>query len=102
LAPTPPAAERTPASSAAVEAERRRWARELHDDALGALDGLQSLLREALRAQDAQTARAATREALAVVEQELVNLRSIAAELESTGGACAAAHDDLHRGVDRR
>lgn len=82
-----------------METERRRWARELHDDALGTLDGLHVLLCQALRTHDAQTAQAATREALGVVEQELVNLRSIAAELDCCAGEeHPAAPDNLRRG----
>ncbi len=97
------AAGQTPDSSSIVETERRRWARELHDDALGALDRLHVLLCQALRAHDVQTAQAATREALGVVEQELVNLRSIAAELDCcAGGKHPAIPDNLHRGANHR
>jgi signal transduction histidine kinase len=97
-----PAAAQAPDSSSIAEAERRRWARELHDDALGALEALHMLLWRALRAQDAQAAQAATGEALCVVEQELTNLRSIAAELDCAGGEHGAVHDDLYRGAKRR
>ena len=68
----------------AADAERRRWARELHDEALRALGGIHLLLSEALRDNDLQVAQAAMRETVAQIEQELENLRSIPTELRPT------------------
>ena len=68
-------------SQVVAEAERRRWARELHEEALTTLGGIHQLLSEALRRDDPQVTRAALREAVTQLEQELENLRSIATEL---------------------
>jgi signal transduction histidine kinase len=67
-----------------AEHDRRRWARELHDDALQALGGLRLVLREALHAHDPRVAQAGIRAAVAQVEQETENLRAIACELHPT------------------
>jgi signal transduction histidine kinase len=64
-----------------AEAERRRWARELHDETLQALGGLKVLLSSAARAQDPERSRAAAREAVDHVTREIENLRSIINEL---------------------
>jgi signal transduction histidine kinase len=66
---------------AAAEAERRRWAQELHDETLQALGGLRVLLSTARRAGDAETLAEATGQALEQIEQEITNLRSIITEL---------------------
>ena len=56
-------ADRRRRSLAAAEAERRRWARELHDETLQALGGLKVLLSSAARLDDPEAMRAAMREA---------------------------------------
>jgi transcriptional regulator with GAF, ATPase, and Fis domain len=68
-------------SQLSAEHDRRRWARELHEDALQAFGGLRVVLREALHTHDLQAARAGIRDAVAQVEQERENLRAIATEL---------------------
>jgi signal transduction histidine kinase len=68
-------------SLSSAELDRRRWARELHDDALQGLDGLRLVLCEALHARDPRVAQAGIRAAVAQVEQETENLRAIAGEL---------------------
>jgi signal transduction histidine kinase len=65
----------------ASEQERRRWARELHDDTLQALGGLQMLLSSALRGNDQQRLRAAARDVVEQVGVEIANLRSLIVEL---------------------
>lgn len=65
----------------ASEQERRRWARELHDETLQALGGLQMLLSSALRGQDVERLRAAVRDAVEQVGLEIANLRSLIVEL---------------------
>jgi signal transduction histidine kinase len=64
-----------------AEAERGRWARELHDETLQALGGLKVLLSVAARAEDPERSRAAAREAVDHVTREIENLRSIINEL---------------------
>jgi signal transduction histidine kinase len=68
-------------SLAAAEAERRRWARELHDDTLHGLGGLRILLASALRQGDPDKTEAAVREAIGHIERENENLRAIVTEL---------------------
>jgi signal transduction histidine kinase len=64
-----------------AEAERGRWARELHDETLQALGGLKVLLSAAARSDDADRLRAAALEAVDHVTNEIANLRAIIAEL---------------------
>jgi signal transduction histidine kinase len=66
---------------AAADAERRRWARELHDETLQGLGGLRLLLSAGLRREDDAEAREAMREAVQRIEIEIENLRSIITEL---------------------
>jgi signal transduction histidine kinase len=82
-------------SPSGADAERRRWASELHEEALQALDELRLLLLDALGRVDPKLARTAMREAVVQIEQEMENLRAIATEVsldelqatESSGGS---------------
>jgi len=74
-------ADRLHSSLAAAEAERRRWARELHDETLQGLGGLRVLLSSALRREEPERAVEAMREAVAHIESEIENLRAIITEL---------------------
>ncbi len=74
-------ADRLRSSLAAADAERRRWARELHDETLQSLGGLRVLLSSALRLDDLQPAQKAMREAIEHIECEIGNLRAIITEL---------------------
>ena len=74
-------ADRLRSSLAAADAERRRWARELHDETLQSLGGLRVLLSSALRLDDLQPAQKAMREAIQHIECEIGNLRAIITEL---------------------
>ena len=74
-------ADRLRSSLAAAEAERRRWARELHDETLQGLGGLRVLLSSALRRGDPELAQQAMREAVKHIEREIENLRAIVADL---------------------
>jgi signal transduction histidine kinase len=74
-------ADRLRSSLAAADAERRHWARELHDETLQGLGGLRVLLSSALRRNDPERAQAAMREAMEHIEQEIANLRAIITEL---------------------
>jgi signal transduction histidine kinase len=75
------ASDRLRSSLAAADTERRRWARELHDETLQGLGGLQLLLSSALSHDDLDIAHGAMREAVAHIEREIENLRSIITEL---------------------
>ncbi len=74
-------ADRLRSSLAAADAERRRWARELHDETLQGLGSLRLLLSSALRCDDPQRAPATMREAVEHIEREIENLRAIITEL---------------------
>jgi len=74
---------------AAAEAERRRWARELHDQTLQSLGGLRMLLSAARRKADLESWKRAGDEAITEVEREIANLRAIINDLRP------AALDDL-------
>jgi signal transduction histidine kinase len=74
-------ADRLRSSLAAADAERRHWARELHDETLQGLGGLRVLLSSALRRSDPERAQEAMREAVEHIEQEIGNLRAIITEL---------------------
>jgi signal transduction histidine kinase len=65
----------------AAESERRRWARELHDETLQALGGLNVLLKSALRSNDLDVVHGAIGDATEHVGREIENLRSIITEL---------------------
>jgi signal transduction histidine kinase len=85
-------ADRLRHSLQASEAERRRWARELHDETLQALGGLNVLLKGAARSSDPAVLRAAIADATEHVTREIDNLRSIITELRP------AALDELGLG----
>ena len=73
--------DRLRSSLAAADAERRRWARELHDETLQGLGGLRLLLSSARRGDDLGRAQTAMGEAVEHIEREISNLRSIITEL---------------------
>ncbi|HSD82204.1 MAG TPA: GAF domain-containing sensor histidine kinase [Solirubrobacteraceae bacterium] len=75
------AADRLRQSIQAAEAERRRWARELHDETLQGLGGLKMLLSSALRGKDPDALRAVVRDAIDHVAGDIENLRAIITEL---------------------
>jgi signal transduction histidine kinase len=74
-------ADRLRSTLSAADAERRRWARELHDETLQGLGGLRLLLSSARRGDDLEQAQRAMGEAVDHIEREISNLRAIITEL---------------------
>jgi signal transduction histidine kinase len=74
-------ADRLRTAIAAAEEERRRWARELHDETLQALGGLRVLLASPLRRNDAAANEEAMRQAIQDIDLEIGNLRAIISDL---------------------
>jgi signal transduction histidine kinase len=66
---------------AAAEAERARWARDLHDQTLQSLGGLRVLLAAALRRAENGGAGELLRRAIEDTEQEIGNLRAMISDL---------------------
>src|SRR3954471_8468474 len=64
-----------------AELERQRWARELHDETLQGLGGLQMLLSSALRQRDPERRDSAVRSTLEHIGREIDNLRNLITEL---------------------
>jgi signal transduction histidine kinase len=73
--------ERLRGTMAAAEQERRRWARELHDETLQGLAGFQVLLSSALRRSDAASLEQAVRTAVEQIGTEIEKLRMLITEL---------------------
>jgi len=73
--------ERLRRSLQAAEEERRRWARELHDETLQALGGLRVLLSSARRATKDSSLREAVDAAVEQLADEITNLRSLITDL---------------------
>jgi signal transduction histidine kinase len=84
--------DRLRATVAAADAERARWARELHDETLQALGGLHVLLEGAAAGGSEAQLRAAVRTACERVGDEIAGLRALIAELRP------AALDELGLG----
>ena len=73
--------ERLRHSLEAAEAERRRWARELHDETLQGLGGLRVILSTALRRVERDDVAELLRDGVGQVEREIENLRAIITDL---------------------
>jgi signal transduction histidine kinase len=73
--------ERRRQGLAAAEAERSRWARELHDDTLQALGNLRLMLSGARRSQDPEAMATAIGRALDQLENDIAGLRALITEL---------------------
>jgi signal transduction histidine kinase len=74
-------ADRLRSTIAASDAERRRWARELHDQTLQSLGALRVSLSSALGRGDAAAKDTAIRQAIGDIELEIANLRGIISDL---------------------
>jgi signal transduction histidine kinase len=75
------AADRLRSAITAAEAERGRWARELHDQTLQSLGALRVGLASIRRGANDETIQEALTETIADVETEIANLRAIIADL---------------------
>jgi signal transduction histidine kinase len=75
------AEDRLRESMAASEEERRRWARELHDETLQALGGLRVVLSSALQRGSPEGLAAAVRDAVDQMSSEIESLRNLITEL---------------------
>ena len=73
--------QRVRQSIRASEDERRRWARELHDETLQGLGGLRVLLASGLRHAEDGALREVVSEALGQIAVEIANLRTLITEL---------------------
>jgi signal transduction histidine kinase len=82
-------ADRLRASLQAADAERRHWARELHDETLQILGGLRVLLSGTLRRGDPDRYETAIADAVQGIEQGIDGLRAIISDLRP------AALDDI-------
>jgi len=89
----------------AAEQERRRWARELHDDTLQGLGGLRMLLMAAARTDDHDRLRDAVSDTLARIDEEIDGLRGLIRELRPAAldelGLAAAIEGLASRAADR-
>ncbi len=81
--------ERRRQRSAATEAERTRWARELHDETLQGLANVRLMLAAAQRTGTPEAISEANRRAISQLESDIADLRSLITELRP------AALDDL-------
>lgn len=100
------ASERLQATLAAAEEERRRWARELHDQTLQVLGGLRLQLTAARRKDELESWQAAGDEAIRQIESEILNLRAIITDLRPPAldhiglAAAVAALAEHHESTD--
>ena len=75
------AEDRLRLSIEAAEQERRRWARELHDDTLQGLAALGVMLGTALRGDSEEVVRTGVEGAMAQIREEVAKLRALISEL---------------------
>jgi signal transduction histidine kinase len=95
-------ADRLRSAMSAADAERRRWARELHDETLQAFGGLRLLLASALQRGDPQENEPAMREAIEEIETAIGNLRAIITDLRPSALDDLGLKAALSALIDRR
>ncbi len=95
-------ADRLRAAVEAADAERARWARELHDQTLQALAGLRVGLSGALRRDDPAVYRELTGQAIEDIDAEISNLRGIIADLRPSALDSLGLTAALAALIDRR
>lgn len=93
--------DRRRATVAAAERERGRWARELHDETLQGLAGLNMLLASALRRGGEQVLESAAREAVEQITVDVSNLRALIAELRPAALDELGLHEALESLAER-
>ncbi len=93
--------DRRRATVAAAERERGRWARELHDETLQSLAGLNMLLASALRRGGKQPLERAAREAVEQITVDISNLRALIAELRPAALDALGLHEALESLAER-
>ena len=86
---------------AAAEAERGRWARELHDETLQALGSLRLTLSGSRRRGDPEQLGKAVDEALAQLELDITTLRALITELRPAALDQLGLEPALHALIDR-
>jgi signal transduction histidine kinase len=100
--------DRLVAREAATEDERRRWARELHDETLQGLGALRLSQAAACRSTNPEAWRAALEDSVAQLDTEIANVRGIISdvrpavldELGSAAAVAALADRFRSRGID--
>jgi signal transduction histidine kinase len=85
----------------AADAERRRWARELHDETLQGLGALRVVLATALQRDQADVNEAAMREAIAEIESQITNLRAMITDLRPLALDDLGLHAALRALIER-
>jgi signal transduction histidine kinase len=95
-------ADRLRSTIAAADAERARWARELHDETLQALGGLRVLLASTVGRGSADTKDTAMRQAIEDIELEIANLREIISDLRPSLLDDLGLHPAIEALLDRR
>ncbi|MGH2875107.1 MAG: GAF domain-containing protein [Solirubrobacteraceae bacterium] len=86
----------------AADSERRRWARELHDQTLQALGGLRVLLASTVGKGDAASRDGAIRQAIEDTEVEIENLRALISDLRPSLLDDLGLQPALEALIDRR
>ncbi len=94
--------DRVRSSMAAADAERTRWARELHDETLQGLGALRLLLASARRSGEAKRTALVVDEAIEQIEREIENLHAIISDLRPASLDELGLRPALEALLDRR
>jgi signal transduction histidine kinase len=94
--------DRLRSSMAAADAERTRWARELHDETLQGLGALRLLLSSARRSANAEKTALVVNEAIGQIEREIENLHAIITDLRPAALDELGLRPALEALLDRR
>jgi signal transduction histidine kinase len=94
-------ADRLRSALEAADAERRRWARELHDETLQGLGALRVVLATALQREGPGVNEAAMREAIGESESQIKNLRAMITDLRPLALDDLGLHAALRALIER-
>jgi signal transduction histidine kinase len=94
-------ADRLRSALEAADAERRRWARELHDETLQGLGALRVVLATALQREGPGVNEAAMREAIGEIESQIKNLRAMITDLRPLALDDLGLHAALRALIER-